>query len=200
MRKDHFEILYELPYVRWLCKMYLKLKERVRGNVRRKIGKNIEVQDESKLSIRDSGSQPYAEFVIQIENRNFSTLQVDAFTITLSFSRNNSFFKNFFWSRDGVSKPPENIYVGEIDAKGDGIIRFQTMLPYYLYFVNKDTTIFISGTLKFLSDAGHIEHGFSTKARLEREELRNRTTTYGRLMESFSLPGMDTFNPPWSEE
>ncbi|WP_416839468.1 hypothetical protein [Haloferax sp. DFSO52] len=186
MRKDLFELLYDLRPTKILLKLYLTGKEFVRGNVRSKIEDKIIVDPEMLLNIRDSGSLPHAEFTIMIDNRNFSPLRIDGINVVLSLGREDSYFKNIFWSRKGVSSPPPNITLSEIGGNEEGQLEILTMLPSYLYFPNRDITIFLSGTLKIRTDAGHVEHEISTKARLKREDLWNRSTAQEDLMRNFT--------------
>ena len=138
MRKDIFEILYEMRYIRPVFKSYLKAKEFVGGKVQNKIENNISVKRESRVNIRNAGAQPYAEFAIEIDNKNFSPLQIDGFNIVFSLGKRDSYFKNISWSREVISSPPPNISIDDIDSKGDGIMKIETMLPSYRHCLVKE--------------------------------------------------------------
>lgn len=163
----------------------------ISSRLRERVTEKIHIECVDELPIKDDSDQPYAEFVVEIHNQNFMPLTVDGLDISVSFGRTMGqgypTFRNFYWSRNDFSKPPNNIKLSKIKGDGKGKIRIDSMLPYYLYFpTKKDTTLVVHGRLKFDSDVGPIECEFKSYTHLIKEELWNRTTAQDRLMESFA--------------
>lgn len=190
-RKDLFELLYGRWYLRPVLKMYLKVKQFIKGNVRSKIENNIHMETPDTLKILNSGAQPHAEFILRIDNRNHSSLRINGYNIVLSFSGHSSYFENLFWDGNAISAPPPNVTINEIEGQDTGALQIDLMLPYYVYFTEKDRPIFLSGTIKFDTDVGEVEHEFVHSTTLRRYDLWNRTDAQGRLMESFHPGELD---------
>jgi len=196
--KDLFELLYESSRVaRFILKICLIVRDKIDNSVRPRIKEKFEVGRDPKVRIHEGGTQPSAEFEITLKNSNFTSLRVDGLDLSLALGREGSFFDNFYWSKDDFSKPPRNIQITDIDRHGEGDIRLQTMLPFYLYFPNENhfsgkesNVIHLYGTLKLKSDVGHIEEEFHIKTRLENDQV-TLTASQDRLIECFNLPYQD---------
>ncbi len=161
------------------------ISDKVKGRIK----DNIEFSQFADIDVLDSQSQPVARIQFGIDNSNHSSLQIDAFSIVLSFGRGNSIFRNYYWDKKGISNPPNNFDFMDISGKETGTFGLRTVLPYYVYFPNREKLpLYISGTIKFKTDVGYVEKDFSARGDLEREDLWNRSTAQDRLLESFS-PG-----------
>lgn len=185
--KDTYEILYEsFSPVRAVSKAVRLVLGKVSPTFREKINERIEIEIDMPLQFYERGSTPYAGIILNVHNENHSSLTVDALQINLALSRHASIFQTFYWDRDSFSEPPRNYYLSEIPGKACGELQFCFMLPYFLYFPNRDKTIFVGGTIKFDTDAGHIEHDIEARAELLREPLWNMTHVQEDLVRNFT--------------
>lgn len=185
--KDTYDILYEsFSSIRFVSRIVLLVIGRISPAFRKKINEKIEVDIDMPLQFHESDSVPYGGIILNVHNENHSALSVEALQINLSLSRNDSIFQTFYWDSNTISEPPRNFNLPDIPGKESGKLTLSAMLPYFLYFPNRDMTIFVDGTIKFETDAGAIEHDFEARTRLLRERLWNMSTVQEDLIRNFS--------------
>jgi len=191
--RDVYEIVYDsVGPVRAVSTIFKKMAGRISPKFREKINDRITVKIDDPLQFYEGGSVPYGGINVKVKNDNHSSLRVSAVQITVSLTRHRSTVQTFYWDENTISDPPSNITISKIPGKRERTLNFDCMLPYYLYFPNKDMTLYVEGTFRFDTDVGEIEHQFRERVELLRDPLWNMSTVQEDLVRKFS-PGEPAF-------